>query len=168
MLVRGDSQKLVLMDNNILACDYGIRQLAELAQTDYRLDINQGMDVTLLTEDVVAILAKIKWIRFIRFSCDNEDKLPYFVRMAELFKKHGISLSRVFVYVLVRGDIAEADRRVQALCGIYRHFNLFAQAERNIGVVPSKAQLEFAGRYVFKGAYKKETWSQYCERTGFK
>src|SRR5262249_40097276 len=39
-IVRPDTKKLVLMDNNILACDYGVRQLAELSETDYRLDLN--------------------------------------------------------------------------------------------------------------------------------
>jgi hypothetical protein len=29
-IVRHDTNKLVLMDNNILACEYGIQQLAEL------------------------------------------------------------------------------------------------------------------------------------------
>ena len=38
-IVRQDTKKVVLMDNNILACEYGIQQLAELADTDYRLDL---------------------------------------------------------------------------------------------------------------------------------
>jgi hypothetical protein len=168
MLVREDTDKLVLMDNNILACDYGIRQLAELSQTHYRLDLNQGMDVTLINDDICRILAKIRWIRSIRFSCDSEYKLPYFERMAELFRKHGVSLSRVFVYILVQSDLEAADRRVQGLHRIYKNFNLYAQAERNEGVVPTKLQLEFAQRYVYGKSYKKETWQKYIERLGLK
>jgi len=164
MVVRDDTNKLTLLDNNILACEFGIRQLAELAATDYRLDITQGMDVTLLNDDIVRILAKLKWQKYIRFSCDTENKLPHFEQLAELFRKHGIGLSKVFIYVLVRGDLAEADRRVQGLCGIYKHFNLFAQAERNIGVIPSREQLDFAQRYVYRGLYKRETWQEYCTR----
>jgi hypothetical protein len=167
MLVRSDTNKLLLLDNNILASDYGIRQLAELADSDYSVDLNQGMDICRISEDIVQILAKMKWIRFIRFSCDNDSKLPYFGFMAELFLKYGISLSRVFIYVLVRENLESADFRVQSLHRICKSFNIFAQAERNIGVVPSKAQLEFTQRYVYSRKYKKETWSQYCERTNF-
>jgi len=168
MLVRSDTKKLVLMDNNILACDYGVRQLAELSETDYRLDLNQGMDVTLINEDICRILAKTKWVKYIRFSCDSDYKLPYFDRMAELFREYGVSLSRVFIYVLVQNDLEAADRRIQGLHRIYKNFNLYAQAERNEGIVPTKLQLEFAQRYVYGCKYKKETWQKYCERLGLK
>jgi len=166
MLVRADSQKLVLMDNNILSSDYGIRQLAELTDTDYMIDINQGMDIICISEDVVKVLSRIKWIKYIRFSCDDGYKLPCFEKMAELFQKHGIALSRVFIYVLVRKDLEAADYRVQQLHKICKNFNLYAQAERNKGIEPTKAQLEFAQRYVYRGSYKKETWSKYCKRLG--
>ena len=170
-IVRSDTNKLVIMDNNILACKHGINQLSELSETDYRLDLNQGMDITRLDEDIVKILAKIKWIKYIRFSCDKTYQLPYFEKMAELFRKHGISLSRVFIYLLVRqGDCfygGNADLRVQTLNGIYKNFNLYAQAERNEGVKPNRAQLEFAQRYVYGKSYKKENWEQYCKRNNF-
>jgi len=166
MITRSDTDKIVLMDNNILACDYGIRQLAELAETDYRIDLNQGMDVTLLNDDIAEILAEIKWIKYIRFSCDSECKLPYFEKMCELFKKYGVPLSRVFIYILVRKNLEEADRRVQALHRICRSFNLYAQAERNPGVIPSRAQLTFGQKYVYGKSYKKESWERYCERWG--
>lgn len=55
-IVRKSSDKLVLMDNNILACEYGINQLKELAETDYKIDLNQGMDVTLLNDEVCGII----------------------------------------------------------------------------------------------------------------
>ena len=164
MLVRTDTDKLVLLDNNILACEYGIRQLAELSETNFRLDLNQGMDVTLISEDIVAILAKIKWIKYIRFSCDTDNKLPYFKRMAELFKKYGVSLSRVFIYILVRDNLESADYRVQELHKICKSFNIYAQAERNPGTVPDKLQLEFTQRFIYGRSYKKETWLQYCNR----
>jgi hypothetical protein len=130
------------------------------------LNANQGLDITLLTEEITAILAKIKWIRYIRFSCDTADKLPYFARMTELFKKYGISLSRVFVYVLVRDNLADADERVQELHRICKNFSIYAQCERNPGVVPSRLQLEFAQRYVYGRSYRKETWAQYLKRIG--
>ena len=56
-LVRQDTDKLVLMDNNILACDYGVEQLAGLIGSGYRIDLNQGMDARLVTPEVADILA---------------------------------------------------------------------------------------------------------------
>lgn len=165
-LVRPDSNKLVLMDNNILASDYGLSQLEELSHTDYKIDLNQGMDIRLLTEDICKILGKIKWLKYIRFSCDTLSQLPYFERAFEWFEKYKVYKSKIFIYVLIRKDLVEADKRIQGLKNIYKHFNLYAQPERNDvkGVVPNKLQLEFAQRYVYGRSYKKETWFEYCAR----
>lgn len=98
------------MDNNVLACKYGIEQMRELAKTDYLVDFNQGLDVMLLTDEIVEILSRIKWDKYIRFSCDKEYQLPYFEKMVALFNKYKIPLSKVFVYVLVQEDLDNADR----------------------------------------------------------
>ncbi len=138
--------------------------LRTLTQTPFKIDCNQGLDANFINEEVVKILARIKWLKYIRFSCDSVNKLPYFVQMAELFRKHGISLSRVFIYVLVRKDLEDADYRVQELHKICKNFNLYAQAERNPGIIPTEAQLEFAQRYVYGRSYKKENCREYCVR----
>ncbi|MCH5199746.1 MAG: radical SAM protein [Oscillospiraceae bacterium] len=165
-LVRPDTKQLVLMDNNILACDYGIKQLSELAKTDYIIDLNQGMDIRLVNDEVCRILKKIHWIKYIRFSCDSVSQLPYFKTATALFDKHRIPKSRVFIYILVRSDLDEADYRVQELNKLCRNYNLYAQAERNgrKGIIPTAAQLEFAQRYVYGKCYKSETWREYCQR----
>lgn len=165
-IVRTDTNKLVLMDNNILASDYGISQLEELSATDYMIDLNQGMDVRLLIDDVCKVLAKLKWIKYIRFSCDTQSQLPYFQNLVSLFNKYGISKSKVFVYTLIRKDLNEADERIQALKKICKSFSLYAQAERNDkkGIIPNKLQLEFAQRYVYGRCYYSMTWEQYKER----
>ena len=90
-LVRNDTNKLILMDNNILACEYGIDQLNEIANTDYRIDLNQGMDIRLVTDSICKILKKLKWIKYIRFSCDAVSQLPYFEKTAKMFDEYGIS-----------------------------------------------------------------------------
>jgi len=165
-IVRQDTNKLVLMDNNILACKHGIRQLEELSDTDYLIDLNQGMDIMLLNDDIVKILSKIKWIKYIRFSCDKDYQLPYFEKAFGLFKKYKIPVSKIFIYVLVQKDLESANRRVQSLHKLCKSFNIYAQAERNelLGIVPNEQQLEFAQRYVYGRAYKKETWLEYCDR----
>lgn len=108
-------------------------------------------------------------LRYIRFSCDSCSQLPYFERAVEMFERHRISKSKVFIYILVRSDLQEADFRVQEMNRICISFSLYAQAERNghKGIMPNTAQLEFAQRYVYGKCYKKENWREYCQRKGF-
>jgi len=166
-LVRPDRDKLVLMDNNILACDYGINQLASLVGSGYRIDLNQGMDARLVTPEIADVLANLKWIRFLRFSCDSETQIGPIVRTYELLAERGVRPYRVFVYLLVAADLGNASRRVEALKRL-RGISLYAQAERNesLGIRPGKAQLEFAQRYVYSGCYRRETWQEYMNRKG--
>lgn len=165
-IVRKDTDKLVLMDNNILASDYGIKQLEEITRTKYRIDINQGMDIRLITPEIVKILGGLKWLRFIRFACDTKLQLPYFEKAVELFDKYDVSKSRIFIYILVRKDIDDAAYRVEKLNKMYKSWTLYAQAERNEpkGIIPNKLQLEFAQRYVYGRLYKSETWREYRRR----
>lgn len=167
-IVRHDTDKLVLMDNNILACNHGIMQLEGLIGSGYRIDLNQGMDARLVTDDIADILSRLKWIRFIRFSCDQKSQIEPIRRTIELLGRHGVKPYRIFIYLLVTSDLADAQERVEALKE-YKAINLYAQAERNewLGVVPNEGQLEFAQRYIYGGSYRTETWAEYCHRNQF-
>ena len=164
-LVRPDSKKLVLMDNNILASDFGIAELESLVGSGYAIDLNQGMDARLVDERVAKILAGLKWIKYIRFSCDQQAQIEPIMRTAELLAKYGVKPYRLFIYLLVTADIEDAARRVEALKRL-SNITIYAQAERNErqGIVPNKMQLEFAQRYVYSGRYRLESWEQYLER----
>ena len=164
-LVRPDSKKLVLMDNNILASDFGIAELESLVGSGYAIDLNQGMDARLVDERVAKILAGLKWIKYIRFSCDQQAQIEPIMRTAELLGKYGVKPYRLFIYLLVTADIEDAVKRVEALKSL-GNITIYAQAERNErqGIMPNKMQLEFAQRYVYSGRYRQESWAQYLER----
>lgn len=166
-IVRTDTNKLVLMDNNILACKYGIGQLHSLIGSGYQIDLNQGMDARLVNDRVAEILSRLKWIRFIRFSCDQKAQIGSVKRCIELLGKYGVKPYRIFIYLLVTADIQDAADRVEEMKD-YKGINLYAQAERNerLGIVPNKMQLEFQQRYVYSGRYRHETWGEYCKRKG--
>lgn len=166
-LVRKDTNKLVLMDNNILACKHGIRQLESLTGSIYRIDLNQGMDARLVDDGIADILSRIRWIRFIRFSCDQKSQIEPIRKTIELLGKHGVKTYRIFIYLLVTEDIQDASDRVEALKE-YKAINLYAQAERNerMGIIPNNMQLEFQNRYIYGGSYRNETWEGYCRRKG--
>lgn len=167
-IVRQDTDQLVLMDNNILACDYGIEQLKSLIGSGYRIDLNQGMDARLVDDRVAEILSRLSWIRFIRFSCDQRTQIAPVSRAVGLLMERGVRPYRIFIYLLVTSDLGDASERVEALKG-YKAINLYAQAERNerLGIMPNAMQLEFQQRYVYGGSYRKETWIDYCIRKGF-
>lgn len=167
-LVRQDTDKLVLMDNNILACEYGIKQLEELSESNYQVDLNQGMDARLVNDSIAEILARIKWIRFIRFSCDQKSQVDPIKNTIDLLGKYGVRPYRIFIYLLVTKDIQDAADRVEALKR-YKAINLYAQTERNerLGIMPDVAQLEFQQRYIYGGCYRSETWREYCQRRKF-
>ena len=156
------------MDNNILACEYGIRQLESLIGSGYKIDLNQGMDARLVNEQTAKILSGLEWIKYIRFSCDQKTQIEPIKRTVELLKRYGIRPYRIFIYLLVTADIEDAVCRVEALKG-YKAITLYAQAERNerLGIMPSKMQLEFQQRYIYSGRYRKETWKEYLDRHGF-
>ena len=164
-LIRPDSKKLVLMDNNILASDFGIAQLESLVGSGYAIDLNQGMDARLVDERVAKILAGLKWIKYIRFSCDQQAQIEPLRQTVELLGKYRVKPYRLFIYLLVTADIEDAVKRVEALKRL-GNITIYAQAERNErqGIMPNKMQLEFAQRYVYSGRYRLESWTQYLER----
>lgn len=166
-IVRSDTDKLVLMDNNILACEYGIDQLEGLVGSGYKIDLNQGMDARLVTDSIARMLAQLSWIRFIRFSCDQKAQIEPIRRVVDMLGKYGVKPYKIFIYLLVTTDIEDAAMRVEALKK-FKGINIYAQAERNerMGIIPSKLQLEFQQRYIYGGSYRKETWSEYCARKG--
>ena len=166
-LVRSDSDKLVLMDNNILACDHGIKQLESLIDSGYRIDLNQGMDARLVTDEIAKILSKLKWIRFLRFSCDSIPQIAAVHNAAELLGKYGIRPSKLFVYLLVTSDLDNAAYRVEQLKSL-RGISIYAQAERNesMGITPNKLQREFANRYVYSGKFRTMPWKVYLKEKG--
>lgn len=166
-LVRPDTDKLVLMDNNILACDYGVEQLESLIDSGYRIDLNQGMDARLVTDEIAEILSKLKWIKYLRFSCDTTAQIEHIQKTAEMLGKHGIKPYRLFIYLLVTEDLDNAEYRVEQLKKL-RGITIYAQAERKLDgkSEPNALQMEFCQRYVYSGKFRSVTWSEYAKERG--
>lgn len=166
-LVRPDTDKLVLMDNNILACDCGVEQLESLIDSGYRIDLNQGMDARLVTNDIAQILSKLKWIKYLRFSCDTTAQIEYIQKTAEMLGKRGIKPYRLFIYLLVTEDLDNAEYRVEQLKKL-RGITIYAQAERKLDgeSKPNALQMEFCQRYVYSGKFRSVSWSEYAKERG--
>lgn len=164
-VVRPDTNKLVLMDNNILASEYGISQLESMIGSGYAIDLNQGMDARLVNDRIAGILARLTWIRFIRFSCDQIPQIEAIERAAELLGNHGKKPYNLFIYLLVTEDVENAAYRVERLKRL-KGISIYAQPERNErkGIIPNALQKEFAQRFIYGRSYLKESWGEYLER----
>jgi hypothetical protein len=123
------------------------------------------MDARFVDEGIAGIIGRLTWIRYIRFSCDQTPQIDAIMRAAALLAEYGIKPYRLFVYMLITKDIGDAAHRVERLREL-AGISLYAQAERNEtkGITPNRAQLEFAQRYVYGRAYRKETWREYCRK----
>lgn len=96
-----DGQKnIVLMDPNTLACPDYMDLLGQLADSRAWVDINQGADARLLTEDNIAALNRVK-LKMIHFAWDMMEQSESVLRGLELYSKYGaLDERKRRVYVL--------------------------------------------------------------------
>ena len=96
-----DGQKnIVLMDPNTLACPDHMDLLGQLADSRAWVDINQGADARLLTEDNIAALNRVK-LKMIHFAWDMMEQSESVLRGLELYSKYGaLDERKRRVYVL--------------------------------------------------------------------
>ena len=156
---RPDSRKIIFMDNNVLASDHGIQQIEAMGGQRIWVDFNQGLDARLITPETAALLARLKWIKFVRVSCDTSEMLPVIERAVAYMKEAGIAKSRFWAYMLVQ-DVEEANRRAVALgrMGV----EIFAQPYRDYdGGEPSEEQRRFARWVNRKPIFRSCTWEEF-------
>lgn len=111
--VANGNKKVILMDNNILASEYGIEQLKKIAEKGYKVDFNQGLDARLITDEIASILASIKWIDYIRLACDQKSQIKSVLNAHDLLEKHGYKKD-IFCYFLIN-DWDDVHSRIDAL-----------------------------------------------------
>lgn len=160
---RPDSRDIVFMDNNVLACTHGIEQLRDMIGENVRIDINQGLDARLITPEIAEMLARLKWIRFIRMSCDTDSMLDVVRHAIMLLEQNGVKPYRVFVYLLVQ-DIHSAEKRAIALRDIGAE--VFAQPYRDFenNIEPSHEMKALARWVNHKAIFKSvKTFAEYSQ-----
>jgi hypothetical protein len=124
-------KKAILLDNNVLASDWGLAQIEKIIKLKIKIDFNQGLDARVIAgdEEIAKLLAHVKWEPYLRMACDHKSQIEPITKATELLRKHGCTPSNYFVYALVK-DVDEANERVEYL----RTLNLlpFAQPLRSI------------------------------------
>lgn len=163
-IVRSDTYKLVIMDNNITAHPHGIEQLRQLAETNYRIDINQATSVFSVNDEVAEIFSRLKWIKYIRFAVDRKAQIEGIYKAASLLEKYGIPNSKLFVYVLLTKDIDDNLERIYALRKL-KSATIYGMPYKDmrIGEMPDQWQSIMATKYIYSGQWRKVDWEEWCE-----
>lgn len=127
------NKKIILMDNNILASDYGLEQLEKIANKGYRVDFNQGLDARLVTDDIAKLLCRIKWIDKIRFACDTQSQIKSIFDAKDKLHSYGHKRG-IFIYFLIK-DLDDCMTRIKALSQYKDVFIPFGQPYREFDKV---------------------------------
>lgn len=97
-------KNIVLCDPNILACREWKDLLQQLIDSKAWVDINQGLDIRLMTEEKAEMLKKIK-VKYFHFAWDRYEDKDLIIPKLKLFKEiTGIREYRLVVYVLCNFD----------------------------------------------------------------
>ena len=156
---RPDSRESVVLDNNVLASDFGLEQIDRMGGKPTWVDFNQGLDARLIISETAKLLARLHWIRFIRMSCDTNDMLPVVEQAAAYLREAGAAPSCFWAYVLVR-DVEDAHQRVMTL----REMGIepFAQPYWDYdGGEPNLEQKAFARWVNHRAILHSCTWEDY-------
>lgn len=95
----------VLMDNNILADrDWFFENTNWAIDHKVKIDITQGMDIRLLTDEIAEQLHRIKFVQQqMRFAWDNVEMEPVVKAGIEMLKDHGINTKRNVQFFVLSG-----------------------------------------------------------------
>ena len=112
----GDMDSAVLLDNNVLASEFGIKQIEKIIERKIKVDFNQGLDARIIAGDpaIAKLLSKVKWLEPVRMACDNINQIKFIRKAVELLRWFNCRPIRYFVYVLVQ-EIEEALEIVRIL-----------------------------------------------------
>lgn len=161
---------LILMDNNILASDYGLQQIEKIVDKRYRVDFNQALDARLITNDIAELLAKVRWLAPIRLGCDTPRQIEDCENAMRLIDQHRGKPAQYLMYAMIGSNMAEAygrlsyfrdNKRVKIVAQPYRDFNNPQQ------VIP-QWQKDMARWAMRREIYASCDFEDYEPRKGFK
>ena len=105
-------KRIILMDNNILALpDYAAEQFEKMIRLGLRVDFNQALDARRITPDLAGLMARMKWIDYIRFGCDTALQIAHCENAIALLRSKGYS-GRFFLYCILNEDFHESFERI--------------------------------------------------------
>lgn len=166
-------KNIILCDPNILACKEWKDLLQQLVDSKAWVDINQGLDIRLMTDEKAEMLKQIK-TKNLHFAWDNYGDRNTIVPKFKMFKEiTGLGRGKLTVYVLVNFDtsIAQDLERIYTLRDIGYHpyvmvYNKsdFVLTDKNGKPYKIKPEQELLKKYSapqiehFKVCWKMQRW----------
>lgn len=161
---------LVLMDNNVLACDYGLEQIQKIIDRGYRVDFNQALDARLVTDDIAKLLAKVRWIDVIRFGCDTPRQIEECEEAMSMIDSYRKNPAQYLMYTMIGNDFDEALNRLSHW-KTFKRVRIVAQPFRDVDnphqIVP-QWQKDMARWAMRREIYTTCEFKDYEPRKGFK
>ena len=161
---------LILMDNNILACDYGLQQIEKIIERGYRVDFNQALDARLVTDDIARLLAKVRWLNQIRFGCDTPKQIEECERAMQMIDLHRGKPASYLMYTMIGSDFDEAFHRLN-YWRPFKRVRIVAQPFRDVDnpcqVIP-QWQKDMARWAMRREIYASCEFKDFEPRKGFK
>jgi hypothetical protein len=161
---------LVLMDNNVLACDYGLEQIQKIIDRGYRVDFNQALDARLVTDDIAKLLAMVRWIDVIRFGCDTPRQIEECEEAMSMIDRYRKNPATYLMYTMIGNDFDEALNRLSHW-KTFKRVRIVAQPFRDVDnthqIVP-QWQKDMARWAMRREIYTTCDFKDYEPRKGFK
>lgn len=129
---------------------------------------NQGLDARLITDEIARLLARVKWIKRIRFGCDTPGQIAEVERASALIDKYGYK-GEYFLYCILM-DFKESFARVNYWKSKSRRFLPHCQPFRDLNnphqIIPQwqKDMAHWADR---KEIYMSCDFKDFSPRKGF-
>lgn len=162
-------KNIVLCDPNILACKDWKELLQQLIDSHAWVDINQGLDIRLMTEEKAEMLKQIK-IKEIHFAWDRYEDKDLVQPKFEMFKERTkIDIRRLVVFVLCgdksRDVLPEDLERIYWLRdhGYWPYVMLYDKEHLPKGCDLKKLQRWVNSRFIFA---KVKTFEEYRDDKG--
>lgn len=150
----------ILMDNNVLASEFGIKQIEKIIKLGIKIDFNQGLDARLIDRSMAKLLSKVKWLNPLRMSCDTISMIKPVKKAMRYLREYDCKPSNYFIYLLVK-DIDTSLRRANLL----KKWNLdpFAQPYQDFknNIKPTKEQKNFSRWVNHKAIFKSVKYENY-------
>lgn len=166
----GGRTNLILMDNNVLACDYGLEQISKIIDRGYRVDFNQALDARLVTDDIAKLLAKVKWIDVIRFGCDTPKQIKECEEAMRMIDSYRKNPAQYLMYTMIGNDFDEALNRLSHWKS-FKRVRIVAQPFRDVDnphqIIP-QWQKDMARWAMRREIYTTCEFKDYEPRKGFK
>lgn len=170
----GRRTNITLMDNNVLASDYGIAQLEKIADKGYRIDLNQGNSARLVNDEIAGLFARIRWIgSMIRFAADTPRQIAEvdeaMARIDGYREALGKTPAQYLVYTMINGNMQESYERLMYFRDNKR-VRVFAQPFRDLDN-PNQVIPQWQ-RDMARWAMRREFWTtmdfkDFSPRKGF-